>query len=55
MFESSFSMAVTEWGEKGCGTLSDDYYECWQPIKKNFDPNWTPPTGADPSNTTSTV
>lgn len=55
MFESSFSMAVTEWALTGCGTLSDDYYKCWQPIKKNFDPKWTPPSDSGPSHTTATV
>ena len=39
MFESSFSMAVTQWGEKGCGTLEDTYFKCWAGIQKYFDPN----------------
>ena len=42
MFESSFSMAVIEWREKTCGTLSPDYHEVWQTIKKNFNPDWKP-------------
>ena len=48
MFESSFSIAVTKWAES-CGALDRQYYKCWQPLKVNFDPNWTPPTG--PSHT----
>ena len=42
MFESSFSMAVTEWGKEGCHTLDHTYYKCWQDLKKNFDPSWKP-------------
>ena len=34
MFESSLSMAVTEWGNKT--KVDDKYYECWQPLKKHF-------------------
>ena len=54
MFESSFSMAVTEWGEKACGTLSEDYYKCWQPLKSTFNPKWTP-SDDEKSHTSSTV
>ncbi len=43
MFESSYSMAVTEWGEKDCGKVDTDYHLCWQPLKSTFDPNWKPP------------
>ena len=42
MFESSFSMAVTQWGQDGCHKLDPDYYKCWQGLKKNFDPTWQP-------------
>jgi len=42
MFESSFSLALTEWGEKTCSTLDDDYYKCWQSLTNKFDPNWKP-------------
>ena len=42
MFESSFSMAVTRWGEETCHKLDADYYQCWQGIRKNFDPSWKP-------------
>ncbi|XP_063403520.1 homogentisate 1,2-dioxygenase-like isoform X1 [Mytilus trossulus] len=34
MFESSLSMAVTEWGNKT--KVDEKYYECWQPLKKHF-------------------
>ncbi|GLV41670.1 homogentisate 12-dioxygenase [Carabus blaptoides fortunei] len=40
MFESSLSMAVTEWGEKTCQKLDAEYYKCWQGLKKHFNPNW---------------
>lgn len=43
MFESSLSMAITEWAEKTCQKLDHTYYTCWQGLKKNFDPNWKPP------------
>ncbi|RWS00616.1 hypothetical protein B4U79_15375, partial [Dinothrombium tinctorium] len=36
MFETSFSLAITEWGLKSCNTLDNDYYKCWQSLKKNF-------------------
>ena len=39
MFESSLSMAVTEWGEKTCMKLDPSYYKCWQDLKKHFDPS----------------
>ena len=39
MFESSFSMAVTQWGEKTCDKLDSNYYKCWQDLKKHFDPS----------------
>ena len=42
MFESSLSLAVTEWGEKTCCKLDHTYYQCWQSLGKNFDPNWKP-------------
>lgn len=42
MFESSLSLAVTQWGEHTCQKLDQDYYRCWQAIKKNFNPNWKP-------------
>ncbi|KJE96336.1 homogentisate 1,2-dioxygenase HgmA [Capsaspora owczarzaki ATCC 30864] len=42
MFESSLSLALTEWSEKLCNKLDPHYYECWQGLKKNFDRNWKP-------------
>ena len=45
MFESSFSLAVTCWGQEGCGKLDHSYYKCWQGLKKKFDPNWKPQAG----------
>ena len=42
MFESCMSMAVTKWGEQTCNKLDHTYYECWQTLKKNFDPTWKP-------------
>lgn len=39
MFETSLSMAVTEWGEKTCQKLDPSYYKCWQDLKKHFDPS----------------
>lgn len=49
MFESCFSMAVTEWGEKTCGKLEAEYFQCWQSLPKPFDPNWKPADDARPS------
>ena len=42
MFETSLSMAVTKWGNKTCEKLDPDYFNVWQTLKKNFNPNWTP-------------
>ncbi|XP_064404429.1 homogentisate 1,2-dioxygenase-like [Halichondria panicea] len=42
MFESMFSMCVTEWGEKSCLTLDPSYYKCWQGLHKHFDPTNPP-------------
>ncbi|KAK6299539.1 hypothetical protein J4Q44_G00295720 [Coregonus suidteri] len=42
MFESSFSMAVTKWGLETCKRLDKNYYQCWEPLRKHFDPNWRP-------------
>ena len=43
MFESSFSMAVTKWANEN--RLDSQYYQCWQPLKKNFNPDWKPTGG----------
>lgn len=40
MFESSLSMAITEWGAKICEKVDEDYYKCWQGLEKKFNPNW---------------
>ena len=36
MFESSFSMALTQWGDSTCEKVDAAYYECWQPLKKRM-------------------
>ncbi|XP_078001453.1 homogentisate 1,2-dioxygenase-like isoform X2 [Glandiceps talaboti] len=36
MFESSLSFALTEWGDKTCETVDDQYYTCWQPLTSHF-------------------
>ncbi|KAL8591800.1 hypothetical protein ACOMHN_047060 [Nucella lapillus] len=45
MFESSLSMAVTDWGNRT--KVDPDYYQCWQPLKKHFNPKWKPDDKAD--------
>ena len=42
MFESCLGLAVTKWGSETCQKLDKEYFKCWQPIKKNFDPSWKP-------------
>lgn len=42
MFETSLGLGLTEYGEETCCSLDKDYYKCWEPLKKNFDPNWKP-------------
>lgn len=42
MFETSLGLALTEWGEDTCRKVDASYFECWQGLKKNFDPNWKP-------------
>lgn len=34
MFESSLSMAITEWANKT--KVDEKYHECWKPLKKHF-------------------
>jgi len=36
MFETSLSLVVTEWANKT--SLDENYYKCWQTLKKHFDP-----------------
>lgn len=38
MFETSYSMAVTEWAAKLCNKLDDNYHKCWQGLRKHFNP-----------------
>jgi len=38
MFESSFSMALTKWGNETCECVDDEYYKCWAGLKSNFNP-----------------
>ena len=45
MFESSYSLQLTEWGNKTCLVVDDDYHKCWEDLTSNFDPNWKPPEG----------
>lgn len=40
MFETSLGLGLTEWGEKTCCAIDEDYFKCWQPLIKHFDPNW---------------
>uniref|UniRef100_A0A673BDB4 Homogentisate 1,2-dioxygenase n=1 Tax=Sphaeramia orbicularis TaxID=375764 RepID=A0A673BDB4_9TELE len=42
MFESSYSMAVTKWGLETCQKLDKSYYQCWEPLRSHFNPNWKP-------------
>ena len=37
MFESSFSLALTKWGEEGCGKLDKNYIDDWKGIRDNFE------------------
>lgn len=36
MFETSFSLALTQWGRETCGKVDKNYFKCWQDLKKNF-------------------
>uniref|UniRef100_A0A8C9S8G7 Homogentisate 1,2-dioxygenase n=1 Tax=Scleropages formosus TaxID=113540 RepID=A0A8C9S8G7_SCLFO len=42
MFESSFSMAVTQWALQKCQRLDKSYYTCWEGLQTHFNPNWKP-------------
>ena len=37
MFESSFGLSLTKWGEEECGKLDHNYQDCWKGIKSNFE------------------
>lgn len=36
MFETSYSMTITEWAANLSNKLDYDYYKCWQSLKKHF-------------------
>lgn len=36
MFESSLSLAITEWGHVNCHKIDHEYYQVWQQLKDNF-------------------
>jgi len=42
MFESCLSLGLTKWGLTQCQKVDDDYWQCWQPLQKHFNPNWKP-------------
>ncbi|CAL4158365.1 unnamed protein product, partial [Meganyctiphanes norvegica] len=42
MFETSLGLGLTDWGEETCQKVDAEYFQCWQGIKKTFDPNWKP-------------
>ena len=39
MFETSFGLSLTKWGEETSQKLDKKYYKCWQDLKKHFDAN----------------
>lgn len=36
MFETSLSLALTQWGQETCAKVDRNYFKCWQDLKKNF-------------------
>ena len=42
MFESSFSLALTKWGNEACRVVDNEYFKCWKPLKSHFNPSWKP-------------
>ena len=36
MFETSFGLSLTKWGEETSQKLDKKYYQCWQNLKKHF-------------------
>lgn len=36
MFETAYSLTVTEWAANLSNKLDNDYYKCWQSLKKHF-------------------
>lgn len=41
MFESSYLVKLTQHAAT-TSKLESDYWQCWQPLQKHFDPTWTP-------------
>merc|ERR1711976_1053634 len=41
MFESYLGLAISEWGQKTCDVLEQDYYQCWNNLQDNFNLGWT--------------
>lgn len=41
MFESYLGLAISEWGQKTCDVLEQDYYQCWNSLQDNFNLGWT--------------
>jgi homogentisate 1,2-dioxygenase len=37
MFETSFGLALTKWGQELCGKIDENYKNDWKGIKANFD------------------
>nr|XP_031844094.1 homogentisate 1,2-dioxygenase isoform X1 [Nomia melanderi] len=44
MFETCYSLAVTEWATTVCNKLDHDYNKCWESLGSHFDPNAKPET-----------
>ncbi|KAF9355954.1 hypothetical protein BGX34_010172 [Mortierella sp. NVP85] len=42
MFESSMQLQPTHWAIKESGKVQHDYFQAWQGLKSNFNPNWKP-------------
>ncbi|KAF9193497.1 hypothetical protein BGZ50_007427 [Haplosporangium sp. Z 11] len=42
MFESSMQLQPTHWAIEESGKVQHDYFQAWQGLKSNFDPNWKP-------------
>ncbi|KAG0344620.1 hypothetical protein BGZ54_005813, partial [Gamsiella multidivaricata] len=42
MFESSMQLQPTHWAIEESGKVQQDYFQAWQGLKSNFDPNWKP-------------
>jgi homogentisate 1,2-dioxygenase len=42
MFESSFSMAVTNWALHSSNKVDHGYHLCWQGLRSHFNENWRP-------------